>query len=121
MMLLAFFHGEGILFSFLIQSFLAGLGIAGLSYGLAKFKSWPGVTIAVGYAAVTLVITSLSRNRGNVGLETAGWGLTLPWNAIVPCYNLDRSCPLTLAVSLICVELNAAIVYFLVVWFSRSR
>src|ERR1700675_2940113 len=116
-MLLAYFHGEGILFSFLIHVFFGLLGGAVLLFGLVRYKSLLGAMMAVGYVAATLTLTSLSQR--NILLESAGWLLTLPWNAVVPCYNLDRSCPLSLAVAFICAELNAAILYFLVVWLSR--
>ena len=119
MTLLAYFHGEGILFSFLIQVFFGLLGGGVLLYGVVKYKSLLGVMIAVAYAGVTLAVNFLSRR--NLLLESAGWVLTLPWNAVVPCYNLDRSCPLTLAVSFICAELNGSILYFLVVWLSRPK
>ena len=121
MMLLVYFHGEGVLFSFFIQVFLGVLGGAVLLYGLVKFRSLLGVAVAVGYASVTLAVTAISRSASDPRLELSGWLLTLPWNAIVPCYNLSRSCSLTLAVSFICAELNAAILYFLVVWLFRPR
>ena len=119
MMLLAYFHGEGILFSFLIHVFFALLGGAALLYGFVRYKSSVGIVLAVGYVAATLTVTCLSRK--NFLLESAGWMLTLPWNAVVPCYNLDRSCPLSPAVSFICAELNAAIFYFFLVWLSRPK
>ena len=119
MILLTFFHGEGILFSFLAHVFFAALGSVALLYGLVKYKSLAGVTVAFIYVAVTLIVASLS--QGNLWLESVAWALTLPWNAVVPCYNLDRSCTLSLTVSLICSELNAAISYFLIVWLSRPK
>ena len=119
MKFLAYFHGEGILFSFLTHVFFSVVGGAALLYGLVKYKSLVGVTIAVVYVALTFIVVSLS--TGNLWLESIGWALTLPWNAIVPCYNLDDSCPLSLAVALICSVLNAAILYFLIVWLSRSK
>ena len=119
MILLAFFHGEGILFSFLIHVFFGVLGGAALLYGLVKYQSLVGATMAIVYIAATLMVTSLS--KGNLWLESVGWTLTFPWNAVVPCYNLDRSCTLSLTVSLICSVLNAAILYFLIVWLSRPK
>src|SRR6266567_1425211 len=104
MMLLAYFHGEGILFSFLIHVFFGLLGGAALLFGLARYKSLLGVVLAVGYVAATLTLTSLSQR--NLLIESGAWLLTLPWNAVIPCYNLDRSCSLTLAVSFICAEQN---------------
>lgn len=121
MMLLAYFHGEGILFSFLIQVFLGLLGGAVLLFGLVKYKSLIGSAIAVGYVAVTLTVVVFSLSVSSPKLEFAGWVLTLPWNVVVPCYNLNRSCPLSLPVSFICAELNAVILYFLVRWLSRPR
>lgn len=121
MMLLAYLHGEGILFSFLIQVFFGVAGGAMLLYGLVRFKSSRGVAIAVGYIALTMGVTFIVGRVADHRLEIAGWVLTLPWNAVVPCYNLDDSCSLTMAVSFICAELNATILYFLVVWFWRPR
>ena len=51
MMLLAYFHGEGILFSFLIHGFFGLLGGAVLLYGLVRYKSLVGVAMATGYVA----------------------------------------------------------------------
>ena len=119
MMPLLYFHGEGILFSFLTHVFFAGLGAAALLYGLVRYKSLVGAYLAIVYVSVTLIVASLS--QGNLWLESLGWTLTLPWNAVVPCYNLDDSCPLSLAVAFICSELNAAILYFLIVWLSRRK
>jgi hypothetical protein len=119
MILLAYFHGEGILFSFLIHVFFGLIGAAALLYGLVRYKSLVGVAMAIVYIVVTLIVVSLSQR--NLLLESAGWVLTLPWNAVLPCYNLDRSCTLSLAVAFICAELNAAILYFLTVWLSRRK
>jgi ABC-type sugar transport system permease subunit len=121
MALIVYFHGEGVLFSFMIQVFLGVVAGALLSYGIVKFKSLVGVMIAVGYATATFVTTFISQVVGSPRLEIAGWTLALPWSAIVPCYNLARSCSLTLPVSIICAGLNAAILYFLVVWLGRPR
>ena len=121
MMLIVYFHGEGILFSFMIQVFLGVVASALLSYGIVKFKSLVGVMIALGYATVMLATTFISRVVGSPRLEIAGWILALPSSAIVPCYNLAGSCSLTLPVSVICAGLNAAILYFLVVWLKRPR
>ena len=93
MMQLAYLHGEGILFSFLIHCFFALLGGAALLYGLVKRPSMPGAAVAVGYVIVTSTLTLLSRSFG-----------------------LDRSCQMTPGVSFICAELNAAVLYFLVAW-----
>ena len=118
-MILAYFHGEGIVFSFLTHVFFGVVGAAALLYGLVKYKSLIGVIIAVLYVAVTLIVVSLS--QGNLWLESFGWALTFPWNAVVPCYNLDDSCALTPAVALICSGLNATVLYFLSVWLSPSK
>lgn len=118
-MILTYFHGEGILFSFLTHVFFGVLAGAALLYGLVKYKSLVGVTVAFVYVAVTLTVVSLS--NGNLWLEGVGWALTFPWNLVVPCYNLDDSCPLSLAVALICSGLNAAVLYSLIVWLSPSK
>ena len=119
MILLGYVHGEGILFSFLIHVFFALIGAAALIYGVVRYKSLAGVAVAILYIVVTLIVVSLSQR--NLLLENAGWVLTLPWNAVLPCYNLDRSCTLSLPVSFICTEFNAAILYFLTVWLSRRK
>ncbi len=111
---LTYLHGEGLLFSFLIHSFFALLGGAVLLYGLAKYKSLPAAAMASGYAAATLTITLLSYSLGVRPLESTAWVLTLPWSQVVPCFNLDSSCPLRPGVAFICAELNAAVLYFLV-------
>ena len=119
MILLAYFHGEGILFSFLTHVLFGVLGCAALLYGLVKYKSLIGVIVALVYVAVSLIVVSLS--QGNLWLESLGWALTFPWNAVVPCYNLDSSCALSLTVSFICSELNATLLYFLIVWLFPSK
>lgn len=90
MMLLAYLHGEGILYSFVIQVFFGLLGGAALLYGWMKFKSSRGVAIALSYLALTMVVMLISE-RVNHKLEIVGRALTFPWNAIVPCYNLDST------------------------------
>ncbi len=117
---LAYFHGEGMLFSFLIHSFFVLIGGAVLLHGLKKYKSRPGVVVAAGYVAITLVITLLSE-RFNGLFEIVALGLTVPWRMVVPCDNLDSSCSLSLGVSFVCALLNAAILYFLVVWLTRVK
>jgi hypothetical protein len=120
-MTLAYFHGEGILFSSLIHLLFALLGGGLLLYGLAKYRSWAGAGVAAGFAAAALIATTLSQRVSSLLLETIVWGLTLPWNQIVPCYNLDSRCPLSPGVALICVVLNAAALYFLVAWVARMK
>ena len=119
MILLAYFHGEGILFSFLIHVLFGLIGAAALIYGLVRYTSLVGVVMAIVYIVVTLTVVFLSQKY--LLLEIVGWVLTIPWSAVLPCYNLDRSCSLSLAVSFICAELNAAILYFLTVWLSRRK
>lgn len=46
----------------------------------------------VGYVALTMVVKFIFERVADPRLEIVGWALTLPWNAVVPCYNLDRSC-----------------------------
>ena len=113
------FHGEGILFSFLAHVFFGVVGGAALLFGLVKYKSLAGAIVAFVYIAVTLIVAALS--PGSLWLESIVWTLTLPWNAVVPCYNFDDSCTLSVAVSLICSLLNAAILYFLTVRLSHDR
>jgi len=120
-MTLAYFHGEGVLFGFLVHVFFALLGGGVLLYGLAKYKSWAGVVAAAGYAAAALMAIILSHGLSGPLPEAVVWGLTLPWNQIVPCYNLDNACPLSPGVALICVLLNAAALYFVVAWIGRTE
>jgi hypothetical protein len=87
MILLAYFHGEGILFSFVIHVFFALLGGAVLLYGLVRYKSLVGAAVAIGYVALTLIVAYVS--QGNLLLEWAGGVLTLPWNIVLPCYGLE--------------------------------
>lgn len=75
--------------------------------------------MAIGYVALTLIVAYVS--QGNLLLEWAGGVLTLPWNAVLPCYGLDRTCTLSVAVAFICAELNAATLYFLIVWRSHAK
>ena len=120
-MLLAYLHGEGILFSFLIHCFLVLLGGGVLLYGLVKYKSLPGAAVATGYIVVTLIFTFVAQTYGKLLLESVAWTLTLPWNVVVPCYNLDSTCKLTVGVSLVCAGLNAAVLYLLVARVSRRE
>ena len=120
-MQLAYLHGEGILFSFVIHCFLALLGGVVLLYGLAKRPSLPGAAAAAGYVIATVTLALLSQSLGSTLLESIVWTLTLPWNRIVPCYGLDSSCKLTPGVSFVCAELNAAVLYFLVAWGFRRE
>ena len=120
-MQLAYLHGEGILFSFLIHCFFALVGGAALLYGLARHPSPPGAAVAVGCGIVTVTLALLSQSFGSTLLESIAWTLTLPWNMVVPCYGLDSSCQVTPGVSLICAGLNAAVLYFLVAWGFRRE
>ena len=119
-MLLAYFHGERILFSFLIHNLFALIGGVVLIYGLKKYESWPGTGAAFGYVAVTLIITLLSQ-QFNSFFEIIALGLTFPWGMVIPCYGFDNSCSLSLWVSFVCALLNAAPLYFLVVWLTRVK
>lgn len=118
-MLLNYFHGEGIVFGFLTHAFFAVAGAAALLFGLLKYKSLIGAAIAIVYVDATLLVVLLSQK--SFMLETFGWSLTLPWNLVVPCYNLDSTCPLTPGVAFICAELNASVFYFLIAWLSRLK
>ena len=89
-------------------------------YGLKKYQSRSGLLVAVGYVAVTL-ITALLSQQFNGLFEIVALGLTIPWRIVVPCYNLDNSCSLTTGVAFVCALLNAAILYFLVVWLTRGK
>ena len=121
MVLFAYLHGEGILFSFVIHCFFALIGGAVLVYGFARHPSQPGAAAAVGYVIVTMTLALLSQSVGSVLLESIAWTLTLPWNRVVPCYGLSRSCHVTPGVSFVCAELNAPVLYFLVAWGFRRE
>ena len=115
-MQLAYLHGEGILFSFLIHSFFALLGGAALLYGLARRPTLLGAAVAFGYSIVTVTLALLSQGFASILLENIAWTLTLPWNMVTPCYGLGSSCQVTPGVSFVCAVLNAAVLYFLVAW-----
>ena len=120
-MTLAYLHGEGILFSFLAHAFFALLGSGALLYGLVKYNSRAGTVAAAGYGAVALILIILSQSLSSLLIETVVWTLTLPWNQIVPCYNLDRGCQMSPAVALICVVMNGAVLYFVIAWAARAK
>ena len=120
-MTLAYLHGEGILFSFLAHIFFAVVGGGALLYGAVKYRSWAGTVAAAGYGAVALTMILLSQSLSSLLIQTLVWTLTLPWNQIVPCYNLDRACQLSPAVALICVVLNGTVLYFVVAWAARPK
>ena len=120
-MTLAYLHGEGILFSSLTHFFLAVVGGGALLYGAVKYRSWAGTVAAAGYGAVALIMILISQSLSSLLIETIVWALTLPWNQIVPCYNLDRACPMSPGVALICVVLNGAVLYFVVAWAARAK
>lgn len=120
-MSVAYFHGEGILFSGLVHGlFFLSVGAA-LLFGLLKYSSKPGAYIAIAYIAVTLICNLLALNTGSVILAGATNLLTLPWNLVLPCYGLDRSCPLSPVVAFLSAELNAAVLYFLVAFVSSVK
>jgi len=120
-MYLAYFHGEGILFSFLIHCFFMILSSAALLFGLLKYKSKPGAYVAVAYVGLIIVCVFISQQFSKPLLEIIATLLTLPWSGILPCHNLDGSCSLSLGVAFICAELNAAVIYFLIAMSSRRN
>lgn len=70
--------------------------------------------MAIGYVGLIVVYVFISQQFSNPLLESIATILTLPWSVMLPCYNLDHSCSLSLGVSFICAELNAAVIYFLI-------
>jgi hypothetical protein len=120
-MSITYLHGEGIVFSLLIYAFFFLLANGALLFGLLKLGSKLGGYIAIGYIALTLICTLLALNLGSVILEGLSKMLTWPWNLIIPCYNLDTLCPLSLGVAFISAELNAAVLYFLVALISWRK
>ena len=120
-MTLAYLHGEGIFFSFLAHIFFALIGGGALLWGLVKYQSWAGSVTAAGYGAVALIMIVLSQSLSSLLIETIVWALTLPWNQIVPCYNLDRECQMSPAMALICAVMNGAVLYFVIAWAARAN
>ena len=120
-MYLAYFHGERILFSFLIHGFLVVLSSVALLYGLLKYKSKFGALVVLGYAGLVVASVLIYQLLGNLLFESIATMLTLPWSLLLPCYGLDSSCSLSLGVALICAELNAAIIYLLIAITSRRK
>ena len=120
-MLFLAFHGEGILYSFLAHLFFGGVAVASLIYGLLRRRSKLGVLFASIYLLPTLAVGALLRDGGGaVRAQFAASLVTLPWNLIVPCYNLDTGCDVTPVVLLICAGLNASVLYYLGLWVSRG-
>lgn len=91
MTLFAYFHGEGILFSFLAHCFFGLLGGGALLYGLARHPTRRGAAVAFGYVSATVALAALSQVFGGALLESIARTLTLPWNMVVPCYGLNDS------------------------------
>ncbi len=120
-MYLAYFHGEGILFSFLIHAFFMLLSSAALLVGLLMFKSKLGACAAIAYVGFIVVCVFISQQFTIPLLENIATLLTLPWSAVLPCHGLDSACSLSLVVAFICAELNAAGLYFLMAMSSRRR
>ena len=116
------FHGESILLGFLLQCLLALLGIVACVYGVVKYPSLPAMVIAFGYFAATVSCALLFFRVSISALESLTLALTLPWNLIMPCFDPYLGpCRLSLGGALICAELNAAALYYLVAWKSRPK
>ena len=114
-------HGEGIVFSFLAHLFISGVAVAVFVYGILKYKSLLGATVAILYVILTLICVMLSISLESPMFDSIGWTLTLPWNMVVPCYNFDSRCPLTEGLALVCATLNATVLYFVVSWLSNRK
>ena len=109
---LGYLHGEGIVFSTLIHGFAGLLGGAVLLFAIYKFRSVVASAVALAYLSITVLSVLLSQTFDNSAAAIIGATLTLPWRLILPCYNLDRSCPLSAGVAFICAVLNAAVLCF---------
>lgn len=120
-MYFGFFHGEGILFSSLIHGFALLVGGGALIFGLLKYKSKTGVYVVMAYAGLVLITTLIYQSFSNPMSESITLMPTLPWNLILPCYGLARSCSPSSGVILISAVLNAAIIYLLTAIISRRR
>ena len=118
-MLLFLFHGEGILFSSAIHLALGAVAGFALVRGLLRVKSRAVLHLAAAYLLPTLLVGVLLRTEG--WTQTAATLLALPWSQVVPCYNLDDSCPVSRSVLLICAGLNAAVLVHLGNWLARRR
>jgi hypothetical protein len=120
-MYFAFFHGEGIFFSFLIHSFVFLVGIGVLIFGLRKFKSKIGEYVVMAYAGLVLIAGLIYQQSSNLVIESITSMLTLPWSLILPCYNMDHSCSLSFGMISSSASLNAAIIYLLTAIISRRK
>ncbi|HLL76179.1 MAG TPA: hypothetical protein VK421_13045 [Pyrinomonadaceae bacterium] len=118
-MLLLLFHGEGILFSSVAHLVFGAVAGFALVLGLLRVKSRAVVYLAAAYLLPTLLVGVLLKNEG--WTQTAAILLSFPWNMVVPCYNLDASCPVSRSVLLICAGLNAALLVHLGNWLARRR
>ena len=116
-MLLFILHGEGILFSSVAHLILGAVAGFALVIGLLRARSRAVMYLAAAYLLPTLLVGALLKTKG--WTQMAAILLTLPWNMIVPCYNLDDSCPVTRSVLLICAGLNAAALIHSGNWLAR--
>lgn len=117
---LAFFHGEGPFFSFIIHGFFTIISSALLIYGLRRFRSVLAFLVALAYFGFTLTVTSFAQ-QSDPALEIFASGLTVPWSMFMPCDGFSQCTSLPLGVAFVCALLNATILYFVVVWFTRNR
>lgn len=120
-MYFAFFHGEGIFFSFLIHGFVFLVGIGLLMFGLRKFKSKIGEYFVMAYVGLVLITALIYQQSSNPVIESITLMLTLPWSLILPCYNMDHSCSPSFGVVSSSASLNAAIIYLLIAIILRRR
>jgi hypothetical protein len=118
-MYFAFFHGEGIVYSFLIHGFVFLVGIRALIFGLRKFKSKIGEYVVMAYVGLVLITALIYQQSSNPMIESITLMLTLPWSLILPCYNMDHSCSPSFGVVSSSASLNAAIIYLLIATISR--
>ena len=121
-MQLLFFHGEAILIDFLKQCLLGLLATVACVYGLVKYRSVPATVVAFAYFAITCLCALLYFRAGISSFGSFALALTLPWNLIMPCFDFYTGpCRLSLAGAFICAGLNAAVIYYVVVWIQRGK
>ncbi len=117
-----FIHGESIVLGFLLQCLLALLGVVACVYGVVKYPYMPAMIIAFGDFAVTIICALLFFRAGILASRSVTLALTLPWNLMMPCFDPYLGpCRLSLGGAFICAELNAAVLYYLVVWKWRTE
>jgi hypothetical protein len=115
-------HGEVIVFGWLIQCVLALVGGVAWVYGMVKYPSMPAGVIAFAYFATTFICAQLFLGTNTLALERVVLALTLPWNLIMPCFDFYRGpCRLSKGGAIICAELNAAALYYIVIWTARRK